>query len=150
MLSQEQILEKLKTSGALLQGHFKLPSGRHSLQLVECARILQYPWHAEELCGELASRFKDKQVGLVMGAAVGGIVVAFEIARQLNIPAVFTERVNGVMSLRRGFSIRSGQRILIAEDEVITGRSIREIIRLVEERGGIIVGITALADCLGP
>ena len=146
MLTQEQILEKLKLSGALLKGHFRLPSGEHTDQHIECARVLQYPWHATVLCQELVTRFKDTKPDLVIGPALGGIIIAFELGKSMEIPMMFTERNQGIMSLCRGFSIRPGQRVLIAEDEIITGRSIKEVIQLVEERKGEIVGIAALID----
>jgi len=149
VLSEEQILERLKISGALLQGHFKLASGEHTDRYIECARVLQYPWHATKLCGELASRYQDEKIDLVLGLALGGIIVAFEIARILEIPAVFAEKTNDTMVLRRGFSIRPGQRVLIAEDEIVTGKSVKEVIRLIKDRGGEIVGITALLDRSG-
>ena len=146
MLTEEQVLEKLKLSGALLRGHFRLPSGEHTDQYVECARVLQYPWHATVLCQELASRYKDSGANLVVGPALGGIIIAFELGKSLEIPMVFTERSQGEMSLFRGFSIRQGHRVLIAEDEIITGRSIKEVMQLVKERQGEIVGIAALID----
>jgi len=146
VLTEEQILEKLKLSGALLKGHFRLPSGEHTDQYVECARVLQYPWHATVLCQELVSRYRDSRPDLVIGPALGGIIIAFELGRSLEIPMMFTERNHGEMSLCRGFSIRPGQRVLIAEDEIITGRSIKEVIRLVKERKGEPIGIAALID----
>lgn len=140
------MLEKLKLSGALLKGHFRLPSGEHTDQYVECARVLQYPWHATVLCQELAGRYQDSRPDLVVGPAVGGIILAFEIGKDLEIPMIFTERNQGEMSLCRGFSIRPGQRVLIAEDEIITGRSIKEVMKLVRERQAEVVGIAALID----
>jgi len=149
MLTEEQILERLKLSGALLRGHFRLPSGKHTDQYVECARVLQYPWHAAVLCQELASRFENTKINIIVGPALGGIIVAYELGRIMEIPTIFTERNQGIMGLRRGFSIRPGQRVLIAEDEIITGRSIKEVMSLITSRGGEIVGIAALIDRSG-
>jgi len=149
VLSEEQILERLRISGALLQGHFKLASGEHTDQYIECARVLQYPWHATKLCRELASRYQDEEIDLVLGLALVGIVVAFEIGRILEIPTIFAEKINDAMVLRRGFSIIPGQRVLIAEDEIVTGKSVKEVIRLIRDRGGRIVGIAALLDRSG-
>lgn len=146
MLTEEQVLEKMKLSGALLRGHFKLPSGEHTDQYIECARVLQYPWHATVLCQELAARYKDSNPDLVVGPALGGIIVAFELGRILETPMVFSERNQGVMSLFRGFSIRPGQRVLIAEDEIITGKSIQEVMELIKDRNGKVVGVAALID----
>lgn len=149
MLTEEQILERLKLSGALLRGHFRLPSGKHTDQYVECARVLQYPWHATVLCQELASRFKNTKVDMIVGPALGGIIIAYELGRIMEIPTIFTERNQGIMSLCRGFSIRLGQRVVIAEDEIITGRSIKEVMSLITSQGGEIVGIAALIDRSG-
>lgn len=146
MLTEEQLLEKLRVSGALLKGHFRLPSGEHTEHYVECARVLQYPWHATVLCQELADRYRDSGVDLVIGPALGGIIVAFEVARILELPTIFTERTHGVMGLSRGFSIRPGQRVLIAEDEIITGKSIKEVMELIKDRHGELVGVAALID----
>lgn len=149
MLTDEQIRDKMRLSGALLRGHFKLPSGEHTDQHVECARVLQYPWHATVLCQELASRYKRNQIDLIVGPAVGGIIIAYELGRIMAIPMIFTERNQGEMTLRRGFSIRAGQKVLIAEDEIITGHSIKELITLINNRGGDIVGVAALIDRSG-
>ena len=149
MLTEEQILEMLKFSGALLKGHFKLPTGEHTDQHVECARVLQYPWHATVLCQELGSRYQNSGIDLIIGPAMGGIIIAYELGRIMEIPMIFTERSQGEMSLCRGFSIRPGQRILIAEDEIITGHSIKELMNLINNRGGEIVGVAALIDRSG-
>lgn len=146
ILTEEQVLERLKVSGALLKGHFRLPTGEHTDHYVECARVLQYPWHATVLCQELADRYRDSQPDLVVGPALGGIIIAFEVGRILELPTIFTERKHGTMKLSRGFSIRPGQRVLIVEDEIISGRSIKEVTQIIKDRHGEVVGVAALID----
>jgi orotate phosphoribosyltransferase len=139
----------LKESGALLEGHFLLSSGRHSNRYFQCARLFQYPDRAAEALAALAERLREDirggrlRVDALVGPAMGGIVVAYELGRQLGLPAFFTERDDkGAMSLRRGFEVSPGQRILIAEDVVTTGKSSGETAKVLEERGA---GISALA-----
>ena len=124
------VLEILKESGALLQGHFLLSSGRHSDKYCQCARLLQYPDKAEKVLSVVTDKIKDIEFDVVVGPAMGGIIVAYEVGRQTGKPALFIERVNGKMELRRGFEITKGQKILIAEDVVTTGKSSLETIGL--------------------
>lgn len=140
------IIELLKKSQALLEGHFLLSSGKHSNRYVQCAKLLQYPDMAEKAVGEIVEKLKDREIDVVVGPAMGGIVVAYELGRQLGKPAFFTEREENQMKLKRGFFIEKGQKVLIAEDVVTTGKSSYEAIKVVEEYGGEIVGIAALVD----
>lgn len=140
------IIELLKESNALLEGHFLLSSGKHSDRYVQCAKLLQYPDKAEKALSLVVEKLKDLEIDIVVGPAMGGIIVAYELARQLGKPAIFTERVDGEMTIKRGFQIEKGQRVLIAEDVVTTGKSAYEAIKVVEEHGGIVVGIGCLAD----
>ncbi|MCR3956616.1 MAG: orotate phosphoribosyltransferase [Gudongella sp.] len=140
------IIDLLKESEALLEGHFLLSSGRHSNRYVQCAKLLQYPDKAEKAVELIVERVKDLQVDVVVGPAMGGIIVAYELGRQLEKPAFFTERDEGEMKLKRGFFIEKGQKVLIAEDVVTTGKSSYEAIKVVEEYGGEVVGIAALID----
>ena len=149
MLSQERVLELFKDCGALLEGHFKLTSGNHSDRYLEKFAVLQHPTLTSELCAEFARRFAEDDVQLVVGPATGGIILAFETARQLGVRAIFTEREEGRMQFRRGFSFAPGERILIVEDIVTTGGSVLEVIDAVRERAGEIVGIGLLADRSG-
>lgn len=139
-------IELLKKSNALLSGHFMLSSGKHSDGYVQCAKLLQNPKMAEEALKPVVERLEDLEIDKVVGPAMGGIIVAYEIGRQLNKPAIFTERVDGEMTLRRGFEIEKGERILITEDVVTTGKSAKEAIRAVEKLGGEIVGVASLVD----
>lgn len=140
------IVELLKDSEALLEGHFLLSSGKHSNKYVQCAKLLQYPDKAQKAVEMIIENLGDMKVDLVVGPAMGGIIVAYELGRQLGKPAVFTEREEGEMKLKRGFFIEKGQNVLIAEDVVTTGKSSYEAIKVVEEYGGNVVGIAALVD----
>ncbi|MGI6469486.1 MAG: orotate phosphoribosyltransferase [Syntrophomonadaceae bacterium] len=146
MLAKEQALQIFTQAGALLEGHFRLTSGRHSNQYMQCAQVLKYPAFTEELARHLAEVFKDDGVEVVIGPAMGGIVVAYEVARQLGVTGMFTERENGQMALRRGFSIEPGQRVLVVEDVVTTGGSVKEVMEVVEQLGGQVAGVGVLVD----
>lgn len=146
MLEKSQAIQIFSDSGALLEGHFRLTSGRHSNQYMQCAQVLKYPACTEQLAQHLAEVFKDDGVELVIGPAMGGIVVAYEVARQLGVPGLFTERENGTMALRRGFVIEPGQRVLVVEDVVTTGGSVKEVIEVVRQLGGQVVGVGVLVD----
>ncbi|RPF43076.1 orotate phosphoribosyltransferase [Thermodesulfitimonas autotrophica] len=141
-----QIFEK---SGAILSGHFILTSGRHSDTYVQCALVLQYPELAAQLCGVLAERFRGLNVNCVVGPALGGIIIAYEVARALGVRGIFTERVEGVMRLRRGFTVAPGERVLVVEDVVTTGGSVKEAAAAVAALGGEVVGFGALIDRSG-
>ncbi|MBL7074797.1 orotate phosphoribosyltransferase [candidate division KSB1 bacterium] len=149
MLSKQEILSVFKETGALLNGHFLLSSGLHSPQYFQCAKVLQYPWHAERLCGEIANYFSDSKVDVVVAPAIGGIVVAQEVGRPLRRRAIFAEREGGKMTLRRGFEIRKGERALVVEDVTTTGGSALEVMNAVREMGGDVVGFGCLVDRSG-
>lgn len=140
------VIELLKESEALLEGHFLLSSGKHSNGYVQCAKLLQYPDKAEKALKDVADSVKKLDIDIVVGPAMGGIIVAYELARQIGKPAIFTERVDEIMTIKRGFEIKEGQRVLIAEDVVTTGKSAYEAIKVVEDHGGIVVAIGCLAD----
>ncbi len=146
MLKQEQILEIFEDSGALLHGHFRLTSGRHSGEYIQCAQVLQYPEYTEALCEHMAESFVDDDVDLVIGPAMGGVTLSYEMARQLGVASLFTERVDNKMLLRRNFYIPEGARVLVVEDVTTTGGSIREVIELVRAAGGVVVGTAVLVD----
>jgi orotate phosphoribosyltransferase len=148
-MTNQEILDIFKTTGALLTGHFQLTSGLHSPQYLQCALVLQYPTSAERLGSMLANEFEDKNVAVVVAPAIGGIVVAHEVARVLGTRALFTERESGVMTLRRGFRITPGERVLVVEDVVTTGGSTRETIDAVVRAGGDVVGAGSLVDRSG-
>ena len=143
-MNQEEILQIMRITGVLQEGHFLLTSGRHSRQYMQCASVLQYAQYTARLCEELASRFADVQVDTVIGPAMGGVILAYEMGRALKCRAIFTERVDGKMCLRRGFTIEPGEKVLIAEDVVTTGGSVKEVIELVKEAGGDLQGVVSL------
>jgi orotate phosphoribosyltransferase len=140
------VIEILKDVQALLEGHFLLSSGKHSNRYVQCAKLLQYPDKAERVLGVVVEKIRDLEFDIVVGPAMGGIIVAYEIGRQTGKPAIFTEREDGVMTLRRGFEIAQGQRVLITEDVVTTGKSSIEVAEVVKKYGGEVVGIACIAD----
>lgn len=140
------IIDLLKESEALLDGHFLLSSGKHSDRYIQCAKLLQYADKAEIAVKYITEKVKDLDFDIVVGPAMGGIVVAYELGRQVNKPAIFTERENGLMVIKRGFKIEKGQRVLIAEDVVTTGKSAYEAIKAVETAGGQVVGIACLVN----
>ncbi|NLC07920.1 MAG: orotate phosphoribosyltransferase [Syntrophomonadaceae bacterium] len=150
-MTEDEALFMFKESQALLEGHFRLTSGRHSNQYMQCARVLQYPAYASRLGAELARRFREAEVQVVIGPAIGGIVLAQEVARALGgqVRSLFAERENGVMSLRRGFSLEPGERVLVVEDVITTGGSVQEVIELVKNLGGEVVGVGVLVDRSG-
>ncbi len=145
----EERLDLFKKSGAFLEGHFLLSSGLHSPQYVEKFRVMEYPKYTELLCKDIADYFKNDNIELVIGPMTGGIVLAHETAKALGVKSMFTERVDNVMSLRRGFSFKKGARILLVEDIVTTGGSIFEVIKLIKELGGEIAGVGYLVDRSG-
>ena len=146
MINNERINEILEKTGVLLQGHFLLTSGKHSNRYMQCARIFQYPEYTAEVSRDLADKFMDFEVDVVVGPAVGGIILAYEVAKQLEVKALFAERENGAMALRRGFEISKGSRVLIVEDVITTGGSVKEVIELVRSIGADVVGVGCVVD----
>ncbi|MDR1978552.1 MAG: orotate phosphoribosyltransferase [Synergistaceae bacterium] len=142
----EQALEIFRRTGVMQEGHFKLTSGRHSDRYMQCARLFQYPKDSATVCGEIAEFFRDKKVDLVAGPAIGGIIMAYEVARILDVRNIFAERENGVMALRRGFEAEADKRALVVEDVVTTGGSVKEVIELLRARGAEVVGVGSVVD----
>jgi orotate phosphoribosyltransferase len=149
MMTREEVVSVFQQTGAMLSGHFKLTSGWHSDRYFQCAMVLQYPDCTAMLCRELAARFAGEDISVVIGPATGGIIVSYETARALGVRGVFTERENGVMSLRRGFTIEPDERVLVVEDVITTGGSVREVVEVVRSLGGIVVGAGVLVDRSG-
>jgi orotate phosphoribosyltransferase len=149
MLTEEQVKELFIKTGAIFEGHFLLTSGNHSPLYLEKFQVLQHPAYTAMMGQALAEAFKEDDVQLVVGPATGGILLAHEVGKNLNTRAVFTERENGKMVLKRGFAIQSGERVLIVEDIVTTGGSVQEVIDIVREQGGDIVGVGMLVDRSG-
>jgi orotate phosphoribosyltransferase len=148
-MQSEMALKMFKESGALLEGHFLLTSGLHSNRYFQCAKVLQYPKYCELLCGDIARQFLEMQIDVVIAPALGGIVVAQEVGRQLNARTMFTERKDGEMQLRRGFEINPGERVLVCEDVVTTGGSVNEVIEVVKARKGHVAGVGCIVDRSG-
>jgi len=146
MTVAEQVLQLLRATGAVREGHFLLTAGLHSGGYVQSAQALQYPQHAETLGGWIADSFHGTAVDVVISPAVGGIVIGQEVARALRVRAIFGEREGGVMTLRRGFEVAAGERVLAVEDVTTTGGSVREIMQVAQERQGRIVGVGAILN----
>ena len=152
MLTHDDVLDEFRAAGALLEGHFILSSGLHSNRYLQCARVLMDPQRAARLCASLAETVRSKVgkgVDLVASPAMGGVIVGYEMGRQLGVPAIFFERVDGKLVLRRGFAIPRGARVLMVEDIVTTGLSSRECIAGIAEEGGVTVGAACLVDRSG-
>ncbi len=146
MLSKSELLKVFKDSGVLKKGHFILTSGRHAGQYMQMAQALQDAKVTELLCRNLAENFKGQEIDLVVSPAVGGLIVGYEMSKILGTRNIFCERENGEMKLRRGFTISPGERVLVVEDVVTTGGSVKEVIKVVEDAGGEIVGVGVLVD----
>lgn len=140
------MLKIFKEEKALLTGHFLLSSGLHSPNYMQCALVLQKPWIAEKVCKALAKKFSKVKIDAVVGPAFGGILVSYELARALKVKSVFAERVDGSFALRRGFSLKKGDKVLVVEDVITTGKSIYEVIDLVEGMGVKVVGVASIVD----
>jgi len=148
-LTERETLERYEKRGALLRGHFRLTSGLHSDVYLQSALVLQHPEDAAILGEGLAAPFRTERVQAVLAPAIGGILVAHEVARALGVRALFTERENSVMQLRRGFTLSPGERCLVVEDVITTGGSTREVVQCVETHGGTVVGVGSLIDRSG-
>jgi orotate phosphoribosyltransferase len=146
MITEREVLAIFERNNAFLTGHFRLSSGLHSQKYLQCALILQHPEIAQGLARELASRFQKDAIDFVIGPALGGVVLSYEMARQLKCRSIYTEREDNKMALRRGFAINPGERGLIVEDVVTTGGSIAEVIKLIEGFNGKVAGIATLID----
>ena len=145
-MNNNDYIKIFKNSGALLEGHFILTSGRHSASYFQCAKLLQYPKYLELFSNKIVDHFKDNEIDLVMSPAVGGIVLGTEVGRLLKKRTVFAERVNGKMAMRRGFEIKANEKVLIVEDVITTGGSVKEVMNLVKDFGGSIVGVGVIVD----
>ena len=152
MLTHDQVLDEFRAAGALLEGHFILSSGLHSSRYLQCARVLMDAGRAGRLCASLAESVRQvvkRPIELVASPAMGGVVVGYEMGRQLGVPAIFFERVDGKLALRRGFTIDKGTLVLMVEDIVTTGLSSRECIDGIAAEGGVTLGAACLIDRSG-
>ena len=148
-MTENQIVEILKESGALLTGHFQLRSGLHSDHFFQAALLLQNPDKAEIVCRHLAEKFSGQEISAVISPAVGGLIVGQEIARALGCRAIFADKEDGELVLKRGFSIRPGEKILVAEDVVTKGGRVQQTIDLVRSKGGDVAGVAVIVDRSG-
>src|SRR5467141_1234981 len=145
-MKADDVIEKFKSAGALLEGHFILSSGLHSPVYLQCAIALQATAVAAEFGAAIAAQFRAGRIETVASPAIGGIVIGYEVARQLGARFIWTERVEGRMTLRRGFQVRAGERVLVVEDVITTGGSTRETIDAVTSAGATVVAAAAIID----
>lgn len=145
-MQTEEVIERFRRTGALLEGHFILTSGLHSSQYLQCALLLQHPAEAIAFGKALADRFRDQTVETVASPAIGALVIGYEVARQLGARFIWTERENGQMTLRRGFTVRPGETVLVVEDVVTTGGSTRETVEVLRAGGARVTGAASIID----
>lgn len=145
-LNENDVLTIFKKTEALLEGHFLLTSGRHSHQYFQCAKVLQYPEFTSQICKLIANHYKNYEIDTVIAPAMGGIIVGYDVAKHLNKKSIFTERDNKEMTLRRGFTLAKGEKVLVCEDVVTTGGSVMEVIEIVKKFEAKIVGIGSIVD----
>lgn len=151
-MDDQQILQEFKDAGAILSGHFILSSGLHSTTYLQCARVLMDARRGERLCKALADKVREwekangQKIDVIVAPAMGGVVVGYEMGRQLGVEGMFCERVDGSFQLRRGFGIEEGQKVLVVEDVVTTGKSSMEAVACIREHGGVPVAVTSLID----
>ncbi|MCA1594246.1 MAG: orotate phosphoribosyltransferase [Acidobacteria bacterium] len=149
LMETGEVIDRFRRTGALLEGHFVLTSGLHSPNYLQCALVLQHPAEAEAFGHAIAEQFAGQRIETVVAPAIGGIIIGWEVARALGVRSVWTEREEGRMTLRRGFSIRQGESVLVVEDVVTTGGSTRETIEALREAGARVVGAASIIDRSG-
>jgi orotate phosphoribosyltransferase len=148
-MTREELLDLFHRSGALHDGHFRLSSGLHSAGYLQCALVLQYPEHAEALGRAIADRTRDVRPTVVLSPALGGVIIGHEVGRALGVRAIFAERLDGTLMLRRGFTIAEHDRVLVVEDVLTTGGSTRETMQVARAAGGQVVGVGSIVDRSG-
>jgi len=148
MLSHKKSLNILKKTNALLEGHFVLSSGLHSPKYIQCAKLLSYPFVADKICKSLAKKIKDKfkSIDLILAPAMGGVIIGYELGRILKKETIFCERINGKFTLRRGFQIKKGAKVLIIEDVITTGKSGLECVKLITKSKAKLIGFASIID----
>ncbi len=144
--SQDEVLELFRTTGVLLEGHFLLTSGKHSPMFLQCSQVMQHPQYAEKLGRALATMFHERGISAVVGPAMGGIILAYEVARHLGVRGLFAEKDGERMVFRRGFQLSNGEPVLVVEDAVTTGGSVHRVIEAVQAEGAQVVGVAMLVD----
>lgn len=148
-MTNEDYLKLFRKTGALKEGHFILTSGRHSPTYFQCALVMQHPRYLQMMAEAIGEHFNTETIDVIISPAIGGIVLGTAVGQVLGARTVFTERVKGVMTLRRGFQIHPGERVLIVEDVITTGGSVREVQELVHQTGGEVVGVATIVDRSG-
>lgn len=148
-MTRDELLDLYRQSGALLEGHFRLTSGLHSPGYLQCALVLQHPRHAEALGRAIADRVRDLRATVVLSPALGGVVIGQEVGRALGVRAIFAERQDGRLALRRGFTLAAADRVLVVEDVMTTGGSTRETIEVAKAAGGQVIGTASIVDRSG-
>ena len=148
-MTRDELLTLFRQSGALLDGHFRLSSGLHSTGYLQCALVLQHPDHAEALGRAIADRTRELKATVVLSPALGGVVIGQEVGRALGVRAIFAERQDGTLTLRRGFTLSSDDRVLVVEDVLTTGGSTRETMQVAAAAGGRVVGAASIVDRSG-
>ncbi|MFW5780049.1 MAG: orotate phosphoribosyltransferase [Bacillota bacterium] len=148
-MTKKEILRIFEVAGVLQSGHFLLTSGRHSDKYMQCAKLFTNPQLSELLCGELAKKLIKLDINCVTAPAIGGIIMGYSIAKNLNRKNIFAERENGKMAFRRGFEITKGEKCIVVEDVVTTGGSVKEVIELIRNEGGEVVAVASLVDRSG-
>jgi orotate phosphoribosyltransferase len=149
IIKTEEVMKKFEDAGAIQKGHFKLTSGVHSDTYIQCAQVMQHPGFMHNLCSELGKKFRGDDIDVIVGPAIGGIIMAHVMAQVLGpwVRAIFTERENGKMTLRRSFEIKEGEKVIVVEDVTTTG--VREVMDIVKSRQGKVVGVGVLIDRSG-
>lgn len=145
-LTSEQVLTVLRETGGMMEGHFRLTSGRHAGAFIQCSQLFQYPEPTERVARALAARFRTAGIATVIGPAMGGVILSYEVARALGIRAVYTEKTGDGMALRRGFQLRQGERVLVVEDVITTGGSVHAVIETVAASGAVVAGVGVIVD----
>lgn len=145
-MTQKEIIDLFKKTNVIQTGHFELSSGRHTDTYLQCAQILQYPEYTNKLAVEIAKIWENEDIDLIVGPAIGGIVISYAVASEMGLRNIFSERKNGEMKFRRNLEVKESEKVLIVEDVVTTGGSVREVIELLEKSNADIVGISSLVD----
>lgn len=144
--TDNKVIEILRESEALLEGHFLLSSGRHSEKYCQCARLLQHPDKAEKVISVIVDKIKDVDFDIIVGPAMGGVLVSYELARQTGKPGIFAERVDGKMTIKRGFEVKKGDKVIISEDVITTGKSSLEVVEVLNKLGAEVVALCCIVD----
>lgn len=145
-MEEQQVIDIFKETGVLQEGHFKLSSGLHSDQYLQCAQVLQYPTEAQKLAEALAEKFGGVEIDVVVGPAMGGVTLAYAVGLALETKTIFTERENGDMTLRRGFRLAPDDKVLVVDDVLTTGKSVNEVIEVIDREAAELAGVGVLVD----